>query len=465
MNPHILVVDDEANIRKVLKALLEQEGYFVSEAKDGVEALSLLKKEPFQTIITDLRMPNLDGMGFLEASLKLYPDIPIIIVTAHGTVDSAVSALKMGAFDYISKPFDKTEMIQVIKKALNTYQSKSKNPSDKEIHSELVSQSPQMKEVLTLIKKVASSPSTILITGESGTGKELVARALHENSSRALKPFITINCSAIPATLIESELFGFEKGAFTGAVASKLGRFELAHEGTLFLDEIGEIPLELQAKLLRVLQENEIERVGGVKTIKINIRLITATNKDLSEEVKKGHFREDLFYRLNVIPIYLPPLRERKEDFSHLVDFFIQKYNKKLGKRVQSLDEKAMNILMQFQWPGNIRQLENVLERMILLSEKQTLLLEDIPSEISQLTSIVTPTFSPEDMATQGSFKEIVKETTQKIEKNLIIKALEETHGNVTRAAKILGISRKSLQNKMKEYQLRDSSESEENEV
>ncbi|MBI3019061.1 MAG: sigma-54-dependent Fis family transcriptional regulator [Deltaproteobacteria bacterium] len=463
MNPHILIIDDEANIRKVLKALLEQEGIQVSEAKDGVEALSLLKKDSFQTIITDLRMPNLDGMGFLEASLKHYPDIPIIIVTAHGTVDSAVSALKMGAFDYISKPFDKTEMIQVIKKALNTYQSKSKNPSDKEIHSELVSQSPQMKEVLILIKKVASSPSTILITGESGTGKELVARALHENSSRASKPFITINCSAIPTTLIESELFGFEKGAFTGAIASKLGRFELAHEGTLFLDEIGEIPLELQAKLLRVLQENEIERVGGVKTIKINIRLIAATNKDLSEEVKKGGFREDLFYRLNVIPIYLPPLRERKEDFPHLVDFFIQKYNKKLGKRVYALNEKAMNVLMQFQWPGNIRQLENVLERMILLSEKQTLMLEDIPSEISQLTSISTPTFIPENMNTQGSFKEIVKETTQKIEKNLIVKALEETHGNVTRAAKILGISRKSLQNKMKEYQLRDSSELEEN--
>src|SRR3989338_7540137 len=354
-------------------------------------------------------MSHLDGMGLLETSLKQYPDIPIIIITAHGTVDSAVSALKMGAFDYISKPFDKTEMIQVIKKALGTYQSKSQNPSDKEIHSELVSQSPQMKEVLLLIKKVASSPSTILITGESGTGKELVARALHENSTRALKPFITINCSAIPAPLIESELFGFEKGAITGAIAYKLGRFELAHEGTLFLDEIGEIPLELQAKLLRVLQENEIERVGGVKTIKINIRLIAATNKDLSEEVKKGNFREDLFYRLNVVPIYLPPLRERKEDFSHLVDFFIQKYNKKLGKRVQSLYEKALTVLMQFQWPGNIRQLENVLERMILLSEKMTLTLEDIPSEISQLTSISTPSFRPEDMTSQGSFKEIVK--------------------------------------------------------
>jgi len=462
MSTPILVVDDEINIRKVLKALLEQEGYHVSEAKDGIEALSLLKKESFQTIITDLRMSHLDGMGLLETSLKQYPDIPIIIITAHGTVDSAVSALKMGAFDYISKPFDKTEMIQVIKKALGTYQSKSQNPSDKEIHSELVSQSPQMKEVLLLIKKVASSPSTILITGESGTGKELVARALHENSTRALKPFITINCSAIPAPLIESELFGFEKGAFTGAIASKLGRFELAHEGTLFLDEIGEIPLELQAKLLRVLQENEIERVGGVKTIKINIRLIAATNKDLSEEVKKGNFREDLFYRLNVVPIYLPPLRERKEDFSHLVDFFIQKYNKKLGKRIQSLDEKALTVLMQFQWPGNIRQLENVLERMILLSEKMTLTLEDIPSEISQLTSISTPSFRPEDMTSQGSFKEIVKETTQKIEKNLIIKALEETHGNITRAAKILGISRKSLQNKMKEYQLRESSDLEE---
>ncbi|HBQ21286.1 MAG: Fis family transcriptional regulator [Deltaproteobacteria bacterium GWA2_38_16] len=456
MNSKILIVDDEANIRKVLKALLEQEHYTVHEARDGIEALALLKKEEIHTIITDLRMPNLDGMGLLKSVSKSYPDIPVIIITAHESVDSAVSALKLGALDYISKPFDKLEMMDVVKKAITVFHSKSKAPTDKEIHSELVNHSPQMKEVLNIIKKVADSPSTILITGESGTGKELAARALHENSSRSQKPFITINCSAIPATLIESELFGYEKGAFTGAVSAKPGRFELADQGTLFLDEIAEIPLELQAKLLRVLQENEIERVGSVKTLKIDIRLITATNKDLLEEVKKGTFREDLYYRLNVVPIYLPPLRERKEDFPHLVDFFIQKYNKKLGKNIRSIDKNAMDILMQYKWPGNIRELQHVIERMILLSEKDILTTENLPSEMSQLSTIMTPSIRPEDFAAQGSFKDIVKETTQKIEKNLIVKALEDTHGNVTKAAKILGISRKSLQNKMKEYQLRD---------
>ncbi len=455
MNSKILVVDDEGNIRKVLRALLEQQGYCVVEARDGIEALALLQKEPCQTIITDLRMPHLDGLGLLDAVLKKYPDIPVIIITAHETVESAVSALKMGAFDYISKPFEKQEMIKIIQKSLKTYESNIKIPSDPEIHSELITHSPKMKEVISIIKKVADSPSTVLITGESGTGKELVARALHQNSSRVKNPFITINCSAIPETLIESELFGYEKGAFTGAVTAKLGRFELAHTGTLFLDEIGEISPEMQAKLLRVLQENILERVGGIQSIKIDIRLIAATNKDLSDEVKKGRFREDLFYRLSVVPIYLPPLRERKEDFPHLVDFFIQKYNKKLGKHIQSIDTKAMEVLSKYMWPGNIRELQNVLERMILLSDMDSLTLRSLPSEISQLSELTLPAITPE-MLSPGSFKEIVKETTQKIERDLIVTALNKTHGNITKAAKKLGISRKSLQNKMKEYQLRE---------
>ncbi len=459
MNTNILIVDDESNIRKVLRAMLEQEGYSVWEARDGIDALALLKKEDIQTIISDLRMPKLDGMALLKTVTKQYPDIPLIMMTAYETVESAVAALKLGAFDYISKPFDRVEMISAIHKAMNTSLARHESPTDREIHSDLVSQSPQMKEVLGIIKKVADSPSTILIIGESGTGKEIAARTLHENSSRSQKPFIAINCSAIPGTLMESELFGYEKGAFTGAITSKPGRFELANEGTLFLDEVGEIPLELQAKLLRVLQENEIERVGGIKPIKINIRLIAATNKDLGQEVQHGMFREDLYYRLNVIPIILPPLRERKEDFTHLVDFFIQKYNKKLGKKIKSIDDKSMEILANHKWPGNIRQLENVIERMILLSEKDTLSQDNIPSEVSQLGNIHTPSLSPEDFSNLGSFKNIIKETTQKLEKGLIVKALEETHDNVTKAAKKLGISRKSLQNKMKEYHLRDESE------
>lgn len=457
MSQHVLVVDDEHNIRKVLRALLEQQNYAVTEAKDGIEALAALKKGPYHAIVTDLRMPQLDGLGLLGAVLKKYPDIPVIIMTAHETVESAVSALKMGAFDYISKPFEKAEILQVIQKALKTNESKSKSPSDIELHSDLVSQSKKMKLVLEMIKKVADSPSTVLITGETGTGKELVARSLHQNSSRARSAFITINCSAIPETLIESELFGYEKGAFTGAVTSKPGRFELAHKGTLFLDEVGEIPLEMQAKLLRVLQESEIERVGGVHTLKIDIRLIAATNKDLAQEVKEGRFREDLFYRLNVVPIFLPPLRERIEDFRYLVDFFIRKHNKKLGKRIRSLDKPALDLLSHYGWPGNIRELENVLERMILLSDRDTLTVQSIPSEISQTTHISTPALTPE-MLGSGSFKEIVKETTQKIERNLIVTALQKTHGNVTKAAKKLGISRKSLQNKMKNYELREES-------
>jgi len=455
MNHKILIVDDETNIRKVLRAMIEQQGYAVAEAEDGISALARLKEENIHVIITDLRMPKLDGLALLKSTLKQYPDIPVIIITAHGTVDSAVSALKLGAFDYISKPFEKVEMIQVIQKALGTYESKSKVPTDIALGSSLVSQSPKMNEIITLIKKVSDSPSTIFITGESGTGKELVARALHKNSSRKNNPFITINCTAIPATLIESELFGYEKGAFTGATTSKPGRIELANTGTLFLDEIGEISLEMQAKLLRVLQENEIERVGGIHVIKINIRLICATHRDLMKEVEKGNFREDLYYRLNVVPIFLPPLRERIEDFPHLVDFFIKKYNKKLKKNVQSIDSKAMTILKRFSWPGNIRQLENVLERMILLSDRISLTPDNIPPEISQLTQISTPPITPE-MLKRGSFKDIIKDTTQKIERDLILSALQETRGNVSKAAKKLGISRKSLQNKMKEYKLRE---------
>lgn len=456
MNTKILVVDDETNIRKVLRALLEQEGLHITEAKDGIDALAILKKEEFHILITDLKMPYLDGLGLLQAVSKQYPLLPVIMITAYETVESAVSALKLGAFDYISKPFDKKEMIQVVQKALNTFLSKHHAPTDKEIHSDLVNQSPQMKEVLSIIKKAAASVSTILIIGESGTGKELVARALHENSSRCQKPFMAINCSAIPETLIESELFGYEKGAFTGALHSKPGRFELAHEGTLFLDEIGEIPFELQAKLLRVLQENEIEKVGGTKPVKIDIRLVCATNKDLSQEVQKGNFREDLYYRLNVIPIVLPPLRERKEDLAHLVSFFIQKYNKKLGKNIKTISQEAIHILTQYPWPGNIRQLENAIERMMVLNDQKVLTQENIPEEIlsPQTSSSLSSTQNLLDLQ-EGSFKDVIKENTQKMEKHLIVKALEETHGNVTQAAKKLGISRKGLQNKMKDYQLR----------
>jgi transcriptional regulator with PAS, ATPase and Fis domain len=305
-----------------------------------------------------------------------------------------------------------------------------------------------MQEIFKVITKIAHSPSTVLVWGESGTGKELVAFEIHRHSSRFNKPFIKINCAAIPATLIESELFGFEKGAFTGAVASKPGRFELAHEGTLFLDEVAEMPLEMQVKLLRILQEQEFERVGGVNTIRTDVRIITATNKDLEAEVKLGRFREDLYYRLNVLPIHLPPLRDRKDDIELLVRYFLVQFNQKLKKKITGLTPETLAALKAYAWPGNIRQLENVLERMILMSEGQVLSVEDLPDEISCL---VVSRMESDHQESQPSLKQIVRRQTQSLERELIEKALEETNGNVTRAAEKLGLSRKGLQLKMKE--------------
>ncbi|HEY1584538.1 MAG TPA: sigma-54 dependent transcriptional regulator [Polyangia bacterium] len=472
----------------MLGAILLRDGYEVLEGRDGEEALALVDgHDNIAALITDLRMPRLDGMGLLRRMVAEHPDVPVIMITAHGSVDSAVEAVKIGAFDYIEKPFEQTQIQQVVAKALKQHELDKRAPRATQPAASggrygLIGRSPVLELVFSMIEKVADTPSTVLISGESGTGKELIARALHNNSSRKAGPFIKINCAAIPKTLMESELFGYEKGAFTGAVGSKPGRFELADGGTLFLDEIGEIPVDMQVKLLRVLQESEFERVGGIKTIKVDVRLVTATNRDLQKEVAAGTFREDLYYRLNVVPVHLPPLRERRGDIPLLVAHFVARFNERLKKQITSVDDEAVAKLTAHSWPGNIRELENVLERTILFSEGPTIRAVDLPPEFSGTTTPaaaatanvplavppassipnVTPPFGttapppPGGEGRASSLKELVRQETERVERELIVRALDETGGNVTQAARKLKISRKSLQNKMKEFGLRD---------
>jgi DNA-binding NtrC family response regulator len=455
----ILIADDEANMRKVLAAMLRREGYEVITVSDGAEALDIMRRARVDVLLTDLKMPNVDGMELLKRVLAEFEGVPVVMLTAHGTVDTAVSAMKLGAFDYLSKPFDKDELRLVIKKASATADLNIGEPEKLQVGTGkygMIGHSPKLQSVFKTIDKVAASPTNVLITGESGTGKELIASALHNSSGRIDKPFIKINCAAIPRDLLESELFGYEKGAFTGAVSSKPGRFELADNGTLFLDEIGTIPLEMQVKLLRALQESEFERVGGVTTTRVNVRLIAATNSDLAAEAAAGRFREDLYYRLNVVSIALPPLRERVEDIPLLVEHFKEKYNLRLNKKVERVSESALALLARYGWPGNIRELENVMERAVLFAEGVMITPDDLPDAIR------APDAKREEAAASspaphviGPLKEIVRQHTENLEKSLIMRALEETGGNVTKAARKLEISRKSLQNKMKELGLR----------
>jgi two-component system response regulator AtoC len=456
----ILVVDDESNLRKVLAGLLRREGYEVDTAEDGAEAWDMLVDDDYAVVLTDLRMPNLDGMALLKRIAQRSPDLPVIIVTAHGTIDTAVEAVKLGAFDFITKPFDQQELAKVVAKAVTTSRlSASETTSlparEGQGRFGIIGQSPAMQRVFDIVEKVAATPSTVLITGESGTGKELIAKAVHEYSPRASKPFIKVNCAAIPDTLIESELFGYEKGAFTGAVTSKPGRFELAHTGTLFLDEIGEISTEMQVKLLRAIQESEFERVGGVTTRRVDVRLITATNRDLAKDVADGAFREDLYYRLNVVPIPLPPLRDRTQDIPALVQHMLQKYAQRLGKSgVERVGDDAVDLLSRYPWPGNIRELENVIERTLLFCDGPVVRAQDLPAELTGRIGGATP-MAPIPPAGVG-LKDAVRLTTQAVEREMIERALAETRGNVTQAARRLEISRKSLQIKMKELGLRE---------
>jgi len=469
----LLIVDDEANMRTVLSGLLAREGYTVETAEHGKAALAALERTGgnVSAILTDLRMPEMDGMELLELIVARYPGRPVVMLTAHGTVDTAVEAMKVGAFDFVTKPFNADELRAVIAKAVNTARAEldSVEPARTVGKAEakgrygMIGLSRPMQEVYQILDKVADTPTTVLVSGESGTGKELVAQALHEHSSRRHRPFIRVNCAAIPQTLIESELFGHEKGAFTGAIASKPGRFELADKGTLFLDEIAEIPTEMQVKLLRAIQESAFERVGGLKTLKVDVRLIAATNRNLLLEVEEGRFREDLFYRLNVIPIHLPPLRERPADIPLLVTHMLARFNDRLKKKVVGLSTEAEAAFRAYGWPGNVREMENVLERLVLFCEGDVISVDLLPDELRSgpsagMTNVAGAPRLDRDLSGRVSMKELVRETTAQLERELIVQALEQTGGNVTRGAQLLMISRKSLQNKMKEFGLRDDS-------
>ncbi|MBW1877017.1 MAG: sigma-54-dependent Fis family transcriptional regulator [Deltaproteobacteria bacterium] len=453
MVSRILIVDDEPSIRKVLTAHLQRLGHEIQTAEDGGAAIGFLEQDTFHLVVSDLKMPVVDGMALLRWVTDNQPGLPVILITAHGTVDSAVEAIKRGAFDYITKPFDRDELQGVINKALTVEQRNTRR-----FHPEpggrfkIVGNTPAMCELYQLVEKVAPSPTTVLITGESGTGKELVARALHAHSDRKDEPFIQINCGAIPENLFEAELFGYERGAFTGAVSSKPGRFELADGGTLFLDEVGELPRDMQVKILRALQERHIDRVGGLKPLEVNVRVIAATNVDLHQAVKEGSFREDLYYRLNVIPLHLPALRARTDDIPLLVEHFLTKFNDRLGKSVQRVAPEALAALLVYPWPGNIRELENLMERSILLADGETLHLNDLPG--LRGGGLAQP---PEEELDALGLKEYVRVHTAKLERARIQLALKREDHNVTRAARRLGISRKSLQTKMKEYGLRNS--------
>ncbi|MFN3201898.1 MAG: sigma-54-dependent transcriptional regulator [Bradymonadia bacterium] len=463
MAERILIADDEANLRKVLGMHLRKAGYKTQEVGDGQAALSHLEEDAFSAVITDLRMPQLDGMGLLKAIQSRWPELPVIMLTAHGTVDTAVEALKAGARDFITKPFEKDEILKVVSKAVNSERlnkdatGAAGSGADRDGRFGIIGRSESMIRIFDIVEKVAATPSTVLIQGESGTGKELIAKALHMYSDRKDKPFIKVNCAAIPDTLIESELFGYEKGAFTGAATRKPGRFELAHGGTLFLDEIGEISTEMQVKLLRAIQESEFERVGGVETVKVDVRLVAATNRDLAKEVAEGNFRDDLFYRLNVVPVQLPPLRQRHEDIPLLTVHLLKRYAKRLGRNTDRVSAGAMQVLLNYDWPGNIRELENVIERTLLFCDGPEIEAADLPAELEGRVSAAVPSTDPIPAMGVTSLKHAVKLTTQRLERKLIEHALKETNGNVTHAAQKLEISRKSLQNKMKELGLREN--------
>ncbi len=445
----ILVVDDERGQREILNTILKKEGYHVVEAPGAREALETMGREEFDIILTDLKMQGVSGMELLEAVLDDNPNQCVVMMTAHGTIDSAVEAMKKGAFDYLEKPLEKDNLLLVLRRAFERVNLVRENSMLQkrleETHSipDIIGSHPKMKEVFRVIHKISATNSTILIYGESGTGKELVARAVHDGSQRKDKAFFAINCAAIPDSLMESELFGHEKGSFTGADKRELGIFEAADGGTVFLDEIGELNTAMQAKLLRAIQEKEIRRVGGKVNIPIDVRIVSATNKDLEIEIKKGNFREDLFYRLNVIRINLPPLRERGSDIATLADFFVQKYGKQAPSPVKGISKPVLKLLMNYTWPGNVRQLESVIERGVLMTESELIQPEDLPSEIRKDTvpgSSLPFLFPPEGI----SFEEL--------ERDLIVKAMERADWVIGKAAQLLGMTYKTLQYRLEKF-------------
>ncbi|TSA09001.1 MAG: sigma-54-dependent Fis family transcriptional regulator [Deltaproteobacteria bacterium] len=450
----ILIVDDEKNYLVVLKELLSEENYEVITAENALQALEIFKESDLDLVLTDMRMPKIDGIELLESIRSINNEIPVIIMTAYATVEKAVKAMKKGAFDYVTKPFQNEELKITVRKAIDLYKLKRENlnlrheVSRKYQFGNIIGKSPVMLKLYEMIEKVAGTKATVLITGETGTGKELVAKAVHYNSPRKNNAFVSVNCAAIPETLLESELFGHEKGSFTGAIAMRKGRFELADGGTIFLDEIAEMPTALQAKLLRALQEMEFERVGGTKTLKIDVRVIAASNKDLKKEVEAGTLREDLYYRLNVMHLRLPPLRERPDDIPLLAAHFLQKYSQELGKGGLEISPAVMRGLYTRSWPGNVRELEHVIERAVILASGREITPADMASESQEIENI--------DLDIDRFIPMQVKlnEALEEVEAKMIKRALARAGNVQAHAAAMLGITKSLLQYKMKKYNI-----------
>ncbi len=449
MKTRILVVDDEVDALDLMEELFVKHGYETYTARNGLEALKVINEREPDILISDMVMPEMDGIKLLDVVRKKYPDIAVIMITAHGTIETAVEAMKKGAKDYILKPL---RLDEILSKVDTISQLKSLQKENEYLREKLyqkynfnniIGKNRKMLELFELIKDIAKTNSTVLITGESGTGKELIANAIHFNSDRIKKPFVKVNCAVLAENLLESELFGHVKGAFTGAIRDKLGRFELANGGTIFLDEIGDISPNMQLKLLRVLQEGEFERVGGTETIKVDVRIIAATNRNLEEMMRKGEFRQDLYYRLNVIPLEVPPLRERKDDIPLLVTHFIEKFSKQFNKEIEAIDEDAMKSLQNYTWPGNIRELENLIERAVVLNKTGRLTVKDFPDYVVH-QEIGNEIELDEDST--------LTDMVDNFEKQLILKALRENNFNKLRTAEKLGIHRSTFMSKLKKY-------------
>nr|WP_217911750.1 sigma-54 dependent transcriptional regulator [Myxococcus sp. AM011] len=465
MKGTVLLVDDDPAVAKVLGALLSQAGLTTHAARDGKEALAMLERKPVDVVVSDVRMPGMDGMQLLTEVARGWPDVPVILLTAHGTVPLAVEAMKAGAADFVLKPFDREEILFTIRKALLRAQGEAANEPLR-TPSAFVGGSRKMAEAQALLAKAATGMATVLLRGESGTGKELAAKAVHDGSPRHAGPFVKLHCAALPDTLLESELFGYEKGAFTGAATRKPGRVELAHGGTLFLDEVGDISLAVQVKLLRVIQERELERLGGTQTVKVDVRFVAATHQPLEDLVKAGRFREDLFYRLNVVPLWLPALRERPEDIEPLARHFLDVHARTNGKPPFTLTADGLAVIQAQPWPGNVRQLQNFLERLVVLSDGQTLTGEDVSRELARQPGLTTPVLTPAQGTPAGPHSvasaqpagtdsgRTLESQRKDTERQALVDALRRAGDNRTLAARLLGISRRTLYNKLEEHGL-----------
>jgi DNA-binding NtrC family response regulator len=431
----ILVVDDEKNQREILETILSGEGYDVTTASSGEAAMKFVEARRFDLVLTDLKMTGMSGLDLLKELTNYDKSIIVILLTAHGSVDSAVDALRLGAFDYLQKPYDSEKLLETVSRALNKLTT---------LDIEIVSVSPEMDGVKKMILKIAKSNSTVLIRGESGTGKELIARSIHKNSLRSNEIFQAVNCAAINENLLESELFGHEKGSFTGAIAEKKGLFEIAHNGTLFLDEIGELDVSLQAKLLRALQEKQIRRVGGIKDIDVDVRVVAATNRDLLKMAEEKRFREDLYYRLNVLSLEIPPLRNRRTDIPVLIDYFLKKHTRNTDRKV-TIKSDARKLLEDYSYPGNVRQLESAIERAVLLCENDTITVEDLPPEMQQISGLASVSADLVKLPPEGvNFEDV--------ERSLIMQAMDRTDNNITKSAKLLGLTFRTLQYRLEKF-------------